>query len=270
MKKTFSTSAFRSFKIFIGELTAVAAGIYVGIQEAIPIIDTQGKPDPWEVTAKKHGLMLRGLKSERILNSAIRLNIVSLYSGFDLFVSDIRGQFYELHGKEWRHYDGDTPFQELARNTPSTNQELEKKLGRDRIVALAYYRLVRNAIAHPKDEAIAAARRFFADADNGNCLSKVTSDYGMKSVPSQIESLSFHDLKLLARVALDVAAAVDEDFDPGDERLAKLLPSNVLKPPKSAERIHNARKGWLSVNYGIQSERAERIISIHKTHQLGG
>lgn len=268
--KAFSTSAFRSFKNFVGELTAVAAGIYVGIQEGIPVIDAIDEPDQWETAAKKYGLILRGLKSERVIKSTIRLNLVSLYSGFDLFLSDIRSQFYELHGKEWLQYDGDTPFQALARNTPSSKQEHEKKLGRERIVALDYYRLVRNAIAHPNEKAIIAPSLFFDDADKSNCLAKVTTDYGMKSVPSQIQELCFHDLKLLARLALDVAAAVDEDFDPGDERLAKLMPSNVLKLTKSPERMCNAQKGWLSVTYGIKADRADHIISLHKTHQLGG
>ena len=96
--KTFSTSAFRSFKSFIGELTAVAAGIHVGVLEALPVIDKLDAEDPWQIAARKHGIILSGLKSKRVVESSVRLNLVSLYSGFDLFMSDIRGQFHMLHG----------------------------------------------------------------------------------------------------------------------------------------------------------------------------
>ena len=92
----------------------------------------------------------------------------------------------------------------------------------------------------------------------------------MQSAPNSIESLDFHDLKFLARVALDLAVAIDQDSDPGDERIAKLLPVAIFKRPKTAKRNHNAAKGWLRASYGLQDVRAERIIALHLTHQLGG
>ncbi|WP_343591269.1 hypothetical protein [Paracidovorax wautersii] len=257
--KTFSTSAFRSFKRFIGELTAVAAGIYVGVQEALPVVEQLGTTDPWEVAAKKYGLVLSGLKSQRVVESSVRLNLVSLYSGFDLFVADIRSQFHLLHGIEWRQHDGDTPFDALARNTPSKPGVHLEKLGAHRIAALDYYRLIRNAIAHPNPEALESAKKFFET--KATHLAKARAEYGMQSAPNEIERLSFHDLKFLARVALDLADSIDEDFDPGDEKLAKLLPMEILKRPKSFDRNRNALVGWLHENYGIQTTRAENIIA---------
>ncbi|MBD9619476.1 hypothetical protein [Pseudomonas sp. PDM07] len=268
MNDKFSTAAFRSFKTFVGELTAVAAGIYVGIQEVLPSIDGLGLADPWEFVAKKHGIKLCGLKSERVLSSAIRLNLVSLYSGLDLFFSDTRSQYHTLHGKVWVQHVGDTPFMALLRNTASSKELHESRLGLDRITSLDYYRLVRNSIAHPSEEAEAAAKKFYSE--NRELLISTADAYGMKSVPSQVESLSFHDIKYLARLALDLASAIDRDLDPGDDRLAALLPANILRLPKSKTRLHNARKGWLSVTFGIQSDRAERILSLNKTHKLSG
>jgi hypothetical protein len=264
VKDTFSTAAFRSFKTFVGELTAVAAGIYVGIREVLPSIDGLGLADPWEFVAEKHKIKLCGLKSERVLSSAIRLNLVSLYSGLDLFFSDTRGQFHLLHGKEWKHFEGDSPMMSLARNTPSTKQVHESRLGLGRIISLDYYRLIRNSIAHPSEDAEAAAKKYYAE--NKELLTSTAETYGMKSVPSPVDSLSFHDIKYLARLSLDLASAVDKDFDPGDERIATLVPEKVLRLPKSEERLHNARKGWLAVTFGIRPERAERIISLIKTH----
>lgn len=262
--KNFSTSAFRSFKKFIGELTATAAGIHVGVLEALPVVEKLDQKDPWETAALKHGIMLRGLKSERIVTSSNRLNLVSLYSGFDLFLLDIRSQFYILHGKAWKQEDKDTPFGALVRNSPSSKCVHEEKLGLHRIATLDYYRLVRNAVAHPEDEATKSAKKFYDN--NALLLTKARNEYGMQSAPNSFENLNFHDVKFLACVALYLAAAIDEDFDPGDDRIAKLLPVDILKRQKSSERNHNAIKGWLSVTYGISPARAERIINIHKTH----
>lgn len=264
MTTTFSTAAFRSFKKFVGELTAVAAGMYVGIQEVIPLIDGLDVSDPWESVAKKHNVKLCGLKSERVLSSTIRLNLVSLYSGIDLFLLDIRNQFHHLHGKPWIQYDGDTQFMALSRNTPSGKIAHESRLGLNRIIAMDYYRLIRNSIAHPSDAAKTAVEKFYSE--NQQSLIRVSESYGMKSVPSRISSLSFHDIKFLARLALDLASAVDMDFDPGDEKLYGLVPEKFQGLAKSMERLHNARKGWLSVTYGIQSDRADRILALKKTH----
>lgn len=262
MASTFSTVAFRSFKKFVGELTAVAAGVYVGIQEVIPLIDALDVSDPWATIAKKHNVKLCGLKSERVTSSIIRLNLVSLYSGIDLFFSDIRNQFHHLHGKPWTQFDGDTPFMALSRNTPSEKDVHESRLGLNRIVAMDYYRLIRNSIAHPSDAAGAAVEKFYTE--NQQSLIGVSESYGMRSVPSRVNALSFHDIKFLARLALDVASAVDIDFDPGDKKLSSLVPEKSQGLAKSMERLHNARKGWLAVTYGIQSDRAERILALKK------
>jgi hypothetical protein len=259
MEDTFSTAAFRSFKKFIGELTAVAAGTYVGLQEVSASINGLGLADPWEAVAKKHGVKLCGLKTEYVLRSTIRLNLVSLYSGIDLFFSDTRSQFHVLHGKVWVQHDGDTPFMALARNTASSKKLHESRLGLERIISLDYYRLVRNFIAHPSDAAESAAKQFYLE--NRELLISTAIAYGMKSVPRPLDDLSFHDIKYLARLSLDLAAAVDKDLDPGDDRLAVLVPTAILRLPKSQERLHNARKGWLSVTFGIRSDRAERILS---------
>lgn len=263
---TYSTPAFRSFKVFIGELTAVAAGIHVGIQEAISHVSKLDQSDPWESAAQRHGIRVSGLRSEKVSSGAIRLNIVSLYSGFDLFISDIRGQFYAIHGKSWTQNDGDTPFQALLRNTPSGKQAHEKRLGPGRILTMDYYRLARNAIAHPSNEAVAIAEQFYHS--NNQQLIQTASDYGMKSTPSEVAGLSFHDIKYMARVSLDLAVAIDKDFDPGDVVLSRLLPEKFAKLPKSEARRHNAKKGWLSEKFGINSDRTERIISM--THKLSG
>jgi hypothetical protein len=256
--EAYSSAASRSFKTFIGELTAVAAGVYVGIQEVVPRIEELATEDPWKVAAQKHGVIVNSLKSEQVVQSSVRLNVVSLYSGFDLFMADIRSDFHRLHGREWVQHDGDTPFEALARNTVSSMGVHLERLGVNRIAAMNHYRLVRNAIAHPRPEALAASKKFFDD--NGKLLDNVRDEYGMRSAPSELAALTFHDIKLLARVALDVTKAVDVDFDPGDERLRRLVASRPRDRAKSPERQRNALTGWLRTEHGLSVERARRIL----------
>ncbi|WP_186136267.1 hypothetical protein [Burkholderia gladioli] len=268
--QAYSSAAYRSFKTFIGELTAVAAGVYVGIQEVVPIVEGYDSKDPWKVAAQKHGVIVDALKSEQVVQSSVRLNLVSLYSGFDLFMADIRSAFHCLQGREWIQYDGDTPFDALARNVPFTTTVLRERLGSHRIATMDHYRLVRNAIAHPRPEALTASQKFYAT--NTSLLAAVKISYGMQSVPNEIGRLTFHDIKLLARVALDLAKVIDSVFDPGDTRLGQLLATKAVDRTKSPKRNLNALIGWLRTEHGVSVERAKRIAYTHPamTHELDG
>jgi hypothetical protein len=266
--QTYSSAASRSFKTFVGELTAVAAGVYVGIQEVLPLVEEYDSKDPWKVAARRHGVIVDALTSVQVVQSSVRLNLVSLYSGFDLFMADVRSGFHCLHGREWIQHDGDTPFDALARNTSSTPNLHLERLGSHRIAAMDHYRLVRNAIAHPRLEAITASQKFFST--NAKLLTTIRTEYGMQSAPNEINLLTFHDIKLLARVALDVTKAIDADFDPGDQRLGQLLATKSIDRTKSRERNRNALIGWLRTEHGVSAERAERILKAHMTHELDG
>lgn len=264
----YSSAAYRSFKTFIGELTAVAAGIFVGIQEAIPIIQGHEDSDPWKVAAEKHGIIVNGLSSKSVVDSSVRLNLVSLYSGFDLFMTDIRTAFNNVQGRTWIQHDGDTPFTALGRNTRPEADVHIARLGAHRIAAMDHYRLVRNAVAHPSPEALNASKKFFTK--NAELLQEVRSKYGMQTAPNGVDNLTFHDIKLLARVALDVTKAIDELLDPGDRRFQELLADRPIDKTKSTERSYNALLGWLKTEHGLNAERAGRIINAYLTQELDG
>ena len=135
----YSSTAFRSFKTFTGELTAVAAGIFVGLKEAIPIIQGNEDSDPWKLVAEKHGIIVNGLTSKGVVDSSVRLNLVSLYSGFDLFMNDIRTAFNKIQGRTWIQHDGDTPFTALGRNTRSENDSQIAVAWSDPKVLITYF-----------------------------------------------------------------------------------------------------------------------------------
>ena len=256
--ESYSSAAYRSFKTFIGELTAVAAGVYVGIQEVIPLVEKNGTADPWSVAAQRHGVVVNSLRSEQVAQSSVRLNLVSLYSGFDLFMADTRSQFHALREQQWVQHDGDTPFVALARNTPSASGVHIKRLGRHRIATMDHYRLVRNAIAHPRSEAIEASKTFFAS--NAELLTQVRTEYGMRSAPNAIQHLTFHDIKLLAKLALDLTKAIDLDLDPGDACLRSMLSSKSTDRTKTPARNQRSLESWLRTHYGVSAERARRIV----------
>lgn len=264
----YSSATFRSFKTFVGELTAAAAGVFVGINEAIPVIEDHADSDPWAAAARKHGVVVNGLKSQLVIESSVRLNLISLYSGFDLFMVGLRTTFKGLQGRHWLQYDGDGPFTAIGRNTkPQANAHIEI-IGAHRIAAMEHYRLARNAIVHPSDEALSASNEYFLKSAEE--LRAVRDEYGMQTAPASFGELTFHDIKLLARVALDVTKGIDQTFDPGDCRLQELLKSRRIGNGKSKDRKRNASVGWLQTEYGLNAMRAERIVGAYLTQELDG
>lgn len=265
---SYSSEAYRLFKKFVGELTATAAGVQIGTNIAVNSTAQMVDPDPWSALAGNFGIVVNGLKSEQVLQSTARLNIVSLYSGFDLFVANIRSQYFELHQKEWKKYEGDGPFNEIQRNLPVRKSRLDDEPNAARISVVDYYRLVRNAVAHPSVEHIDAVKNYYAK--NHENLTRARALYGMKSAPNGYDDLSFHDVKLFAQVTLDLCKVIDLEFDPGDESLARQIPPKIKSRPKLEARIRNAAVGCIRTKFGVSNERAERIFSLYMTHQLDG
>lgn len=264
----YSSATFRSFKTFVGELTAVAAGMFVGIHEAIPVIESHVGGDPWAAAAKKLGVVVSGLKSQQVVDGSVRLNLVSLYSGFDLFMAGLRTTFKGVQGRDWVQHDGDGPFAAIGRNTkPKVDAHVER-IGAHRIILMEHYRLVRNAIVHPSHEALNASKQFFLK--NTEKLCSIRREYGTQTAPAKIDELTFHDIKLFARVALDVTKGIDQMFDPGDCRLQELLRFRQIGNGKSKERKYNASVGWLRTEYGLNAMRAERIVKAYLTQELEG
>ncbi|MGP2960919.1 hypothetical protein ACTVM6_24100, partial [Serratia bockelmannii] len=114
----FSTHCFRDFKRFIGELTATSSGINVAIEFTNKTGIESGMKDPWAAVAKEFGIKVDGLMSANVLTSAARLNIVNVYSGFDLYLTAYRKEFVHLFDKDWRSDKSDTPFDEFRKNIP--------------------------------------------------------------------------------------------------------------------------------------------------------
>lgn len=129
----FSTAAFRSLKKFIGELTAASAKVYVATLEAMQLAEKLTSGDTWAEMASRHNVKVNGLSSCQVLSSSARMSLVSLYSGFDLYASDLREQYKLLHEREWRQHEGDSSLRAIERNSPIPQQSYVFTVGPERV-----------------------------------------------------------------------------------------------------------------------------------------
>lgn len=255
---SFSTHCFRDFKQFIGELTASTAGIHSAVLYTANGIREMNNDDPWAEIAATYNVKVNGLNSGKVLKSASRLNIVSIYSGFDLFLSTIRKEFYTLQKIEWKAEKSDTPFDEFQRNIDFKNYKNSAHIMLSQIDVIDYYRLARNAIVHPSQDNKISVQEFFTEVKPS--ITRISEYYKMRSAPNKFDEINFHDVKLAARIFLDFLPIIDVALDPGDERLKELIPFSSWARYKP-NRQKNAAIGFLRQNYGISRERAEKILA---------
>lgn len=263
----FRTDSYRRLKLFIGEATAYAAGSYIAIREVGDIHRGNSDPDPWSMTGEKHSVKVNGLRTDSLLSSTVRLSIVGIYSSFDTYVDSLKPELLQLKNKAWVQHDGESKIDGIRRNLMITGGQPTNAIESE-LACLDYYRLVRNAVAHRSDKGFANAVDFY-DSHKDE-LDEFRSAYGFSEAPSRPDMLTYHDIKALARCVLRVAEAVDSQLDPGDEKLADLIPKRHRNAPLSKDRLNNAAKGWLQNVYGVSGKRAIDILRIacHKESGL--
>ncbi len=187
----------RNFKTFIGELTAEAAACYVSIVESTR---REAEEDNYW-TSKAHGLgiKLEGVKSDMVASSQIRLSIVSIYSGFDLFTEEITSECKEF-GFTWQTIEKVSPLVVLEKNfttAPSNKTRLRQIFD-----VVDYYRILRNSIAHPSHANKLNALQFYKSKSES--INIVRTEYKMISAPNSPDGISFHDIKFLCRLMIDL------------------------------------------------------------------
>jgi len=258
MTDKFSTHCFRDFKKYIGELTATSAGIHVAIKYTDHAISSLSSADGWSSAGRDFDVKIDGLNTNQVLKSAARLNVVSVYSGFDLYLKNFRRTYFNLFQKNWDSGKQDTPFAEFRKNT--TLDQLEKC---DFVVAaqiklVEYYRLARNAIVHPTSESVKLVNEF--GERESDSLNIIRQHYTMVTSPNNFDELNFHDVKLFARTLLDLLPQLDLLLDPGNERLRALVPFDKWASYKQNRKL-NAAKGFLKNEFGISDQRADKIVA---------
>ena len=254
----FCTHCFRDFKKFIGELTATSAGIHAAIKYTDKAGLKSHTLDPWAEVANEFDIKVDGLQSERVLSSAARLNIVNVYSGFDIYLTTFRKEFFYLFQEEWKSDKSDTPFDEFRKNIALNKIETSNDIVPNQIKLINYYRLARNAIVHPSQDNKVSSISFFQKESDS--LELVKAHYGMACAPNYFDYIDFHDVKLFARILLDILPLFDAKLDPGNERLKDILPVKNWSNNKE-ERRQNAALGFLQNKYGISRERSLKILA---------
>lgn len=258
-KATFSLTSYRHLRRFVGELTATAAGDEIALRFAATYLAEASSGD-WEFLGECFNIKVGGLESTRLKTSSSRLHIVSLYSGWDGFVRSLRAEFQKLFGIDWRHNEGDTPFDEIYRHSPISIGDLKRRIAPHRETAIEYYRKVRNAIVHPDASITSDAEAYFRT--HAADFEKVRQQYGMISPPAEHNSVTFFDVKLFARLLLDVGRVISDSYDPGDERLSEILPLRTWNHVRhDKEGYRNRIIGYLRTEFGLATERACRIVS---------
>lgn len=259
-KASFSLSSYRHLRRFIGELTATAAGNEIAVRSTSDFLAEASSGD-WEFLGKCLNIKVGGLESPRLMISCSRLHVVSLYSGWDGFIRSLRSEYQKLFGMDWRHSEGDTPFDEIYRHSPVFVEDLKQRINPNRQITIEYYRKVRNAIVHPAASTASEAEAHFRT--HTDAFAEVRKQYGMHSPPREHNSMTFFDVKMLARLLLDVGRAVSESFDPGDARLLEIIPLPRWGRLRGhdEEGYRNRILGYLRTEFGLATERACKIVS---------
>lgn len=214
--------------------------------------------DPWSIIADGFKVKVDGLQSEQVLSSAARLNIVNVYSGFDLYLTAYRKEYVNLFKIDWKCDRSDTPLNEFRKNINLSEIEALLEVNPYIIKLIDYYRLVRNGVVHPSEENKISVSSFFEKESDS--FKAVRVHYGMASAPNSFDSLNFHDVKLFCRILLDILPLFDEKLDPGNELLKGTIPIKSWLQHKES-RKKNYEIGFLTNTYGISKRRSEEILA---------
>lgn len=244
----------RNFKLFIGELTAEAAAVHISLLEAQK--REEAEEQYWSRIAKEVGIKLDGITSSRILNSQIRLSVVSIYSGFDLFLDEIESESKSF-GFNWVKPEKTSPLIVLEKNfTKSPKNATQFRYASD---VVDYFRLLRNSIAHPsKDNRKVAADFYKSKIKSIEC---VRNQYKMLSAPNDLKNISFHDIKLLCRLLIDYTEEIAGLLEPTDSMIYAKIPfGEWRKYGRDHEKLKKAARSYVHSEYSYSMDMAEEII----------
>ncbi len=255
MNEHFRPDSARKFKSFVGELTAFAAATHLSLVFSKQMVEKNGA-SYWNNLCNLEGIKVDGIKYDELIDSNARLAVVSLYSGFDEYMKNLRKEYSLFFGK-WSQNDGVGPLKAIKDNCPNNKVKLTN--WSDKELLFDYYRGVRNLVVHPNEKDLQDSDRKYQNQRVD--LSKVGRSYGMKEAPFPPDRICFHDIKLFCQLLLDITLTVSQAFDPGDELLASYVKKNYSQDRnRSHKRQANAIIGYLKTEFGVSDTRAGRIV----------
>jgi len=244
----------RNFKLFIGELTAEAAAVHISLLESKKFENENEQY--WSEKAEEADIKLEGIRSERILNRHNRLAIVSLYSGFDLYLEEIEAECKRF-GFQWEKPDKTPPLEILEINFTKT--PLNRTHFRYESDSADYFRLLRNSIAHPSVAAKKKAIEYYNSKKKS--LDYIQKKYNMISAPNEPNSLSFHDIKFWCKFLLDFTEQITRLLEPTEQMIFNSIPfNNWRKYGGDHEKMRKVAKSYIRSEYSYDLDKAEKII----------
>jgi hypothetical protein len=244
----------RNFKLFIGELTAEAAAVHVSLLESQKCECTDEKY--WSHKAEEAGIKLDGIVSSRILDSQTRLSIVSIYSGFDLFLEEVESEC-KLFGFERIKQEKVSPLEVLEKNF--TGLPDNKTHFRYETDSVNYFRLLRNSIAHPSDENKRKAVEFYKSKKES--IDYIRNKYKMVSAPNEPGSVLFHDIKFWCQFLLDYTETIARLLEPTENMIYSKVPFDQWrKYGKDHEKIKKVAKNYIHSQYSYSLDMSGQII----------
>lgn len=244
----------RNFKLFIGELTAEAAAVHISLLDSQDRENVQ--KDYWQSKASDAGIVLNGITSKRILNSQIRLSVVSIYSGFDVFLDEAEDEF-KKYGYKWIKPDKVSPLVVLEQNY--IGQPTNKTHFRYENDAVDYFRLLRNSIAHPSEENKNSANDFYKSRSES--IDFVRNKYNMVSAPNDPNSISFHDIKFWCQLLLDFTEIIALMLEPEESRIYAKIPYDRWKKyGNDHEKLKKVATKYIHSEYSYSLDRAREIV----------
>jgi hypothetical protein len=254
---TFTFAACRNLKRFVGRATAAVAANEVALLHTTQYLGTRTEKDQWAALAQDFHIRVDGINTAEVRSTSARLHVLSIYAGFDRFVVALRGEWFELSGKNWRKHDQDGPIDEIVRNAPS-KEIFQRHVDDQSVACLNHYRYVRNAVAHPSDDYQQSSRNHYTSQEAA--LRIVGARYTMTTAPHDLDHIDFHDAKLLSQLVLDLARQISNAFDPGDSVLAAAVPAKLRSRAYGNEVRRCNRIGcYLRTKYGLSADRADKI-----------
>lgn len=271
IKQNFSTTCYRKFKKFQGEITAHSATSAVAMNYLFEDMVKENKK--LSEVGEIYNIKINDIKFEEAIRRAILQGIVNVYTSFETYFNNFQEMFETMQSKNWethqykegkrvKVYD---PIGQLKLNIDFDNE----KFLNDYFVVIDYYRLVRNVFIHNDQKNIDLNEKRNLDkfyTSNSKIFSKVKQFYGMQSAPNDYESLSYHDVKLFSRLLIDFLPVIEYKLDITNERFAELLFEKYQSKPynriKSSNKFEQEVINYLKTEYSIDKTRSQQIYQI--------
>jgi hypothetical protein len=250
---SFRFPCYRELKQHLGELDALCECIEVAARDLIERTNASTDQSSFiRELAQRHGVRVDRVDVPAMQPHVARIYIATVHQCLEEFLIGLREEHPK--GKSWHMGDDEDRLTKIAR-----------ALGFKATLAYdlcQYYRTVRNATMHPK--AREKARKTGVD-DDLRARAAAARTMGKLAAPNAFDTVTFDDFVLFTRSAKVLAEELCIAARPPDDELAALVVASTAgmagKFRNDAQRLKNARSGFLQTNYSLPKAEADRIAA---------